>query len=390
MSDSEIKNSQGRWNQELPDGELKPTAQPRSERLLSLDALRGFDMFWIMGGEGVVHALAVLYGWTWMTWLSGQLKHPLWDGFALYDLIFPLFLFIAGVAMPYSLGNRLARGDSRSRLHLHVIRRGLLLVLLGAIYNGLLQFDFANQRYPSVLGRIGLAYLFAGVIFLNTRYRGQAIWLASLLVGYWLAMKFIPNPDYGAGDLAPGHTLADWVDRQLIPGTLYMKVRDPEGLFSTIPAIGTALAGALTGQFLKSKTHGGLAKAGIMFGSGLVFMALAWLWNLDFPINKNLWSSSFVLYCAGLSLLLLSVFYLVIDVWKFRRWTFFFVVIGSNSILIYMLPEFIDFKYTVEALLGGVAFHSRDYGPAIGAIALVAFHWVFLLVLYRKRIFLRV
>jgi predicted acyltransferase len=362
----------------------------QSGRLVSLDALRGFDMFWIMGGEGIVHAGAALTGWAWLTWFSGQLEHPEWDGFALYDLIFPLFLFIAGVAMPFSFEKRLAQGDSKGSLYRHVIVRGLLLVLLGMIYNGLLKFEWPETRLPSVLGRIGLAYLFAGLIVLNTGVRGQLGWIVGVLVGYWAALKFIPVPGYGAGDLSPGHTLTDYIDRLLIPGRLYKDVRDPEGLMGTIPAIGTALFGAVTGQFLKKSRLSGYAKTLGMVIAGLVCLGLARLWNVNFPINKNLWSSSFVLWCAGLSLLLLSLFYLVIDVWRLRAWAFAFVVIGSNSILIYMAPHFIDFRYTTNAVFGGLLKQTGAYQALLAAIAVVFVKWLFLYFLYRKRIFLRV
>jgi predicted acyltransferase len=182
----------------------------------------------------------------------------------------------------------------------HVIVRGLLLVLFGMIYNGLLKFDWAAMRYSSVLGRIGLAYLFAGLIVLNFSIRGQIVWMVGLLVGYWAAMKFVPVPGFGSGDLAPGHNLADFIDSSLLPGALLHRnpSRDPEGLLSTVPAIGTALAGALTGRFLKNELYGGYIKTLVMIVAALGCLGLALLWNLDFPINKNLWSSSFVLYCA--------------------------------------------------------------------------------------------
>jgi predicted acyltransferase len=362
----------------------------RDDRLVSLDALRGFDMFWIMGGEGIVNAAAALTGWSWLVWLSGQLEHPEWNGFALYDLIFPLFLFIVGVAMPLSFEKRLRRGDSKLSLYQHVVVRGLLLVFLGMIYNGLLRFNWPDTRLPSVLGRIGLAYLFAGLIVLNTSVRGQIVWFVGVLVGYWAALKFIPVPGYGAGDLSPGHTLTDYVDRLLIPGHLYKGDRDPEGLLATIPAIGTALAGAITGQFLKNPRCSGHKKTLVMIAVGLACLGLASLWNLEFPINKNLWSSSFVLRCAGCSLLLLSLFYLVIDVWRFRWWTLPLVVIGSNSILIYMAPKVIDFDYATKFLFGGALRHTDAYQPLLFAIAIVAVKWLLLYLLYRKRIFLRV
>ncbi len=363
------------------------TSAARDDRLMSLDALRGFDMFWIIGGEGIAQAAAKLTGWA---WLAGQLEHPEWHGFKFYDLIFPMFLFMAGVSMPFSFEKRLARGDDKSRLTRHVIIRGLMLVLLGTIYNGLLEFKWPDTRLPSVLGRIGLAYLFAGLIVLNTNWRGQILWIAGLLVGYWAALKFIPVPGFGAGDLAPGHTLTDFVDRLLIPGRLYRGDRDPEGLFGTIPAIGTALAGALTGQFLKNGRRGGYFKTAAMAIVGLVCLGLAHLWNRDFPINKNLWTSSFVLHCAGWSLLFLALFYFVIDVLRLRRWAFFFIVIGVNPILIYLADRCVDFGYTAHFFFDGALKHSGRYQPLLWAIAIVAIEWLLLLLLYRKKVFLRV
>ncbi|MCA9078092.1 MAG: DUF5009 domain-containing protein [Planctomycetaceae bacterium] len=360
------------------------------KRLVSLDALRGFDMFWIMGGEGIVHAAAGIFGWSWLVWLNGQMHHPEWHGFAFYDLIFPLFLFMAGTSMPFSFDKRMERGDSKGALTRHVVMRGLILVIFGMLYNGLLEFDWPDTRLPSVLGRIGLAYLFAGLIVLNTKWRGQVIWIVGLLVGYWAALKFIPVPGFGAGDLEPGHTLTDYVDRTLIPGHLYKGDRDPEGLFGTIPAIGTALFGALTGRFLKDSERNGYFKTGAMVLVGLACLGVAHLWNRDFPINKNLWSSSFVMHCTGWSLLFLALFYLVIDVLKLRRWAFFFVVIGMNSILIYMASAFIDFKQTTHKLFDGAFKQTGQYEPLLFALALVCIRWMLLYFLYRKKIFLRV
>jgi predicted acyltransferase len=347
-------------------------------------------MFWIIGGESIAHSAAALTGWTWLVWLSGQLHHPDWNGFTFYDLIFPLFLFMAGVAMPFSFQKRLERGDSKPALYRHVIIRGLLLVFLGMIYNGLLECDFANARYPSVLGRIGLAYMFAGLIVLKTGPRGQLLWIFGLLVGYWAALRFIPVPGYGAHDLTPGHTLTDYIDRLLIPGKLYVGDRDPEGVMATIPAVGTALAGALTGQLLKSDRFGDYVKIMIMVLVGVTCLGFALLWNIEFPINKNLWTSSFVLRCAGWSLLFLSLFYLVIDVWQWRAWAFPLVVIGSNSILIYLAERCVDFEHTVEFFFGGALKHTGTYQPLLWSIAFVFVEWLLLYFLYRRRIFLKV
>ncbi len=372
------------------DVKTNENVTPKPERLMSLDALRGFDMFWIIGGESVAHAAAKLTGWAWLVWLSAELHHPEWHGFSFYDLIFPLFLFMAGVSMPFSFEKRLGRGDTTQQLHRHVIVRGLMLVLLGWIYAGILKFEWETMRYPSVLGRIGLAYLFAGLIVLHTELRGRLIWIVGLLVGYWAALKFIPVPEFGAGDLEPGHTLTDYIDRTLIPGRLYKGVRDPEGILGTIPAIGTALAGAITGQLLKNPRLTGYVKTAVMAAAGVACLGLAWLWNLEFPINKNLWSSSFVLQCAGWSLLFLALFYLVIDVWKLRWWTLPLVVIGSNSILIYMAQRVIDFKYTTHFFFDGLLGLAGEYQRLLLAMAVLLVKWLFLYLMYRKRIFLRV
>ena len=363
---------------------------PVSNRLISLDALRGFDMFWIAGGGAVMHQAAKLTQWEGLVWISNQMEHPEWHGFTFYDLIFPLFLFIAGVSMPFSFDKRLGRGDSKAKLRGHVIYRGLMLVFLGLIYNGLLQFDWENLRCASVLGRIGMAYLFAGLIFLNTGLRGRFFWFAGLLIAYWAALKFIPVPGFGAGDLSPGHTLTDYIDRMLMPGVLYKGDRDPEGLLGIIPAISTALSGVMTGQLLKNENRGGYFKVAMMIILGLVSLGLAYLWNFDFPINKNLWSSSFVLNCTGYSLLILSLFYLVIDVWKLRKWAFFFVVIGSNSILIYMAPDFIDFGYTANAIFGGALKYTGDYTAFLSALSVLSVQWGMLYLCYKYKIFLKV
>jgi predicted acyltransferase len=368
---------------------LNPPVQS-NERLMSLDSLRGFDMFWIIGGKEIAQAGAKLTNWPWLLWLSVQLEHTDWHGFTLYDLIFPLFLFMAGVAMPFSFAKRLEQGATKGQLYRHVLIRALVLVFLGMIYNDLLKFDWATMRYTSVLGHIGIAYFFAALIVLNFNAIGQFIWAVGLLVAYWAMMKFIPVPGFGAGDLSPGHTLNDYLDRLLMPGQLKFGDRDPLGILATVPAVGTALAGAITGHLLKSDRYNQYFKTAAMVIAGAICFGLAHLWNLDFPINKNLWSSSFVLHCAGWSLLLLALFYLVVDVWRLRTWALFFVVIGSNSILIYMALRFIDFKFTTHFFFDGAIRNTGSFQPLLFAVAVVFVEWLLLLLLYKKRIFLRV
>jgi predicted acyltransferase len=363
-----------------------------SQRLYSLDALRGFDMFWIIGGEEIIHAMAKASGNSFWGGFANELTHPDWNGFHFYDLIFPLFLFIAGVATPYSVGRELEKGKDKSQLLLRIIKRGLLLVLLGIIYNNGLQIKpLAEIRFGSVLGRIGLAYMFANIIYLYTKQLGQIIWFCSILIGYWLLLKFTSAPGFLPGDLTMEGNFASYVDRTIMPGKLYLGIHDPEGLTSTIPAIGTGLLGILTGTFLKNNPMSQQKKVIYLFITGVVFVALAHVWDLDFPINKNLWSSSFVLNVGGYSMILLSVFYYIIDVLGYKKWAFFFKVIGMNSILIYMSGAFINWPYMTNGFFKWVGQLIGDpYGAVAMAICFVLAEWAFLYFMYQKKVFLRV
>ena len=362
------------------------------KRLYSLDALRGFDMFWIMGAEEIFHGLAKVTGSPFWGAISNQFTHPDWNGFHFYDLIFPLFLFIAGVATPYSVGRELQNGKSKKQVLWRVVRRGLILVLLGIIYNNGLELrPLAEIRFGSVLGRIGLAYMFANIIYIYSKQRAQIIWFCSLLIGYWLLLKFNSAPGFPRGDLSMEGNFASFLDRNILPGKLYLGIHDPEGLVSTIPAIGTGLLGILAGSYIKNATVNGQTKALRLAIAGIICIGLALLWNFDFPINKNLWSSSFVLNVGGISLLLLALFYYIIDVLGYVRWSFFFRIIGMNSILIYMSGRFINWEYTTNGFfkwLGQLA--GNPINAIVMAICYVMVKWGFLYFMYRKKVFLRV
>lgn len=374
-------------------------------RLLSLDALRGFDMFWIMSGEGVIHALAKATGWPLFLWMSGQLHHTDWNGITFYDMIFPLFLFIAGVSMPYSMSNKISKYgvaypnalpfSTKKEIYRSMVRRTLILLFLGMVVNGLFKFNgYENTRFASVLGRIGLAWFFAGFIYLNFGLRGQMWWLGILLLGYWAAMELIPVPGYGAGVLTMNGSLESYIDRLLLPGRLHDKVHDPEGILSTIPAIGTAMLGIFTGQFLKYESvKWPMWKKGLwLFIAGLLLISLGMLWDRVFPINKRLWTSSFVLFVGGWSLVFLSVFYLIIDVAGYRKWAFPFVLIGVNSIIIYLASEgMIDFQHTANFLFGGLIHHlAQNWQTFWNAVAIVIVQLSLLYILYRNKIFLKI
>lgn len=363
-----------------------------SGRLLSLDTLRGFDMFWISGGEDLIHVLAKVTGWSWAVTLGIQFTHVEWHGFVAYDLIFPLFLFLAGVSTPFSFGSRLEKGADRSVLLRKAVSRGLILFFLGVIYNnGIFHTEWEKIRYGSVLGRIGLAGMFAQIIYIYSGTRAQWGWFFGLLIGYWLFMAFYPVPGCGAGLFTMECNPTSYFDRILMPGRLYKGIHDPEGFVSTIPAIATALMGIFAGNILRDKALNKNRKALYLASGGLISLVAAVLWGTVFPINKNLWTSSFVLMAGGWSLLLLALFYFLVDVLEWRKWTFFFVVIGMNSIVIYMIGDFVDFKYTAEALFGGILSFLPEGTAKIGkVVAILGLQWGFLYVLYRNKWFLKV
>ncbi|HEV8082284.1 MAG TPA: DUF5009 domain-containing protein [Chitinophagaceae bacterium] len=388
-----MQPSQTDSDSSIPEEKLIPLESNfTSQRLYSLDALRGFDMFWIMGAEEIFHLTAKATNAPFWTVIANQFTHPAWNGFHFYDLIFPLFLFIAGVATPYSVGRELQKGKTKNEVLWRVVKRGLILVILGIIANNGLQLKpLAEVRFGSVLGRIGLAYMFANIIYIYSKRNAQIIWFCALLIGYWLLLKFNSAPGFSMGDLTMEGNFASYIDRSILPGKLYLGVHDPEGLVSTIPAIGTGLLGILAGSYLKNTDINGARKALYLAIAGIIFIGLGWLWNYDFPINKNLWTSSFVLNVGGISLVLLSLFYYIIDVLGYRRWSFFFRVIGMNSILIYMSGKFINWEYTTEGFFRWLGqWMGNPFGAVVMAICYVMVKWAFLYFMYKKKVFLRV
>ncbi|HUX94277.1 MAG TPA: DUF5009 domain-containing protein [Bacteroidales bacterium] len=366
-----------------------------SKRLQSLDALRGFDMFWIMGGESIFVGLATLTGWPVLQWWSEQLDHVPWHGFHFYDMIFPLFLFVAGISFPFSLAKRIAMNDSRKSIYKHVISRGLLLLLIGIVYNNGINFDFAHMRYGSVLGRIGMAWMFAALIFMNTKLTFRIIWIAGILIVYWLLFLLFPAHDLGATDpFSTQGNLAGYIDRLMLPGRFCCyEYGDSEGLLSTIPAICTALLGMLTGQFIGSQymINKPLRRVLYMVFAAIVLIILGRIWNIAFPINKYLWSSSFVCFVGGLSLLLFALFYLIIDVWGYKKWTLFFVVIGLNPITIYLTGRIVNFGNANRFFFKGLTeLMPETWTPLINGLGITAIGWIFLYILYKKKIFLKI
>lgn len=366
----------------------------RGQRLVSLDALRGFDMLFIMGGAGLIASLAEWFPCDFTAVLAEQMEHVEWNGLRHHDTIFPLFLFIAGISFPFSLAKQRGQGRSEWAIHRKVLVRGLLLVFLGMVYNGLLDLDFENLRVASVLGRIGLAWMFAALIFMHTGWRVRAVITLALLVGYWLLAGFVPAPDAEGADIFTAEgSIVGYIDRILLPGRVLYGSIDPEGILGTVPAIATALLGMFVGESLTSglSQRSGAKVTAWMVLAGIVMLALGLLWGEVFPVNKKMWTSSFVLVVGAYSTLMFALFYYIIDVLRWRRWTFFFTVIGMNSITIYLAQRFVRFSYTSEKLFGGlVGLMPEDSRAFFSQAAYIAVCWLFLYVLYRHRIFLKV
>ncbi len=420
-----------------------------SSRLRSVDALRGFDMFWIVGAGSLVSALHQVTQGRVATFLADQLEHVEWEGFHFYDLIFPLFVFIVGVSLVFSLSRTIeqaGRGEALKR----VFRRAVLLFIIGIFYSRGVTDPWPNIRLLGVLNRIALAYFFAGLLFCLFKPRALGVSCLSILLGYCLLMSFVPirdiqltrpniarlaaeagdretaayflddrspNPStvknspawagtkklfYGtsartSGKFGKGYNLSDHFDFQYLPGKKYDTFFDPEGFLSTIPAVATCLLGVLAGFLLKTPTIPDHRKVLYLLSFGVASVVLGWIWNLQFPVIKKIWTSSYVLVAGGYSAILLGIFYLIVDVLKFQKWCEPFVWIGMNSITIYLTsnilggfnralaPRFAggDVKNFFDSLLG------KGAGDMVIAfVGLLLMFW-FVHFLYRKKIFLR-
>lgn len=371
---------------------MKPEVSP-SKRLLSLDALRGFDMFWIIGGGAFFLALADATGWGWLEGMAGQLHHVPWEGFKAWDLIFPLFMFISGVAIPYAVLGKLKKGFQKKHLVKKVVKRAVLLIFLGTVYNGIFQLKFGGEgfRFASVLGQIGIAYLVASLIFLFTRhFTFRLIWLAGILFSVSVLQLFVPVPGFGAGVLTPEGSINGWIDQALLPGRLYGGTFDPEGWLCIVSAAGITLMGALAGEVLRARRWNDYQKTGILVAAGVSGILLSIVLMGWYPVIKSAWTTTFNLLAGGISFLLLALFYLVIDVWKWQKWAFFFRIIGLNSITIYLGTQIINFGHTSKFFLGGIMGVSGDYAQAIYMAGVVIVEWLLLYFMYRRGIFLRV
>lgn len=368
-------------------------ATPASGRVVSIDALRGFDMFWIVGGKPLVLGLLGLFIAPVPSWVQEQMQHPPWVGFSAWDLIMPLFLFVVGAAMPFSFAKRFDLGQGNLAIYRKMIVRVLILWVFGmAVQGHLLEYDLSKLfLFSNTLQAIACGYLVAGILLLHVPVAGQVAATVLLLVGFWLCMMFIPVPGHGAGLLEEKLNLARYIDEQVLgsfrDGTTYTWILSSMNFASTV------LLGVLAGHLLRSKWSGWMKVVWLVL-IGVGCLGLGWVWGFWFPIIKHLFTSSMVLWAAGWSFLLLALFYLVIDVLGFRRWAFFFIVIGANAIAAYLithLPGFQQVFYQIaNVFLGNLASRMGSYAEPVRHVAAFLVMWSVLWYLYRKGTFLRV
>jgi predicted acyltransferase len=359
-----------------------------TKRMVSLDALRGFTMIFIIGGGELISSFYKVWPNPTTRILAKNMEHAGWEGFYFLDLIFPLFLFLVGVLLPFVILGRIEKGISPRELYRHIVKRTLILIFLGLVNYGLLRFDWDTMRWSSVLGRIGICYFFAALLVIHTNWRSQALLVLVILLGYWAAVMFVPVPGYGPGVLTPEGCLTTWLDQKLIPGTLGLGLYDRQGVLSTFTALATTLIGVLAGHWLRSDKTPNQKTLGFII-AGLITLLAGWIWGQFFFISRNIWTSSFVLYSAGWCLLLLALFYRIIDVQGYKKWTFFLVVIGMNSITIWVGQRLIDFEFTTNALFLGFSKYLGIIAPVFLAISILMIKWLFLWFLYKKKIFLK-
>ena len=363
------------------------TSPPPTEptRLVTLDALRGFDMFWIIGGDYLFRSLPKIHD-CWLTQkLAAQMEHCEWAGFHFYDLIFPLFVFIVGVAIPFSLP-RLIERDGRTAAVKRICIRSVILFLLGVFYMGGVANGFKNIYFAGVLHRIAVAYFFAALLFCFCKPRALIAICAGLLVGYWALMTFIPVPGIGASDLTqPGKNLAHYLDELYLPGQKF------EGtLLSTLAAVANCLLGIFAGLLLKKGSLSQDQKFLTLLTSGGSLLTLGLAWAQIFPVIKLLWTSSYVLISCGLGAVLLAVFYFIIEIRGWQRWAQPFVWIGTNAITIYLVSGIVNFHRLAGRFVGGdIAHWLGRFDEFIRALMALSLAWLLVWFLYRRKIFLR-
>lgn len=355
-------------------------------------------MFWIVGGALIFERLYDVWPGPLTQIVRDQLQHVEWQGFHFWDMIFPLFMLLIGAVLPYSFERRRQRGQTNTQILLHILQRSFVLVILGLIYEGVMKFDWPNFRWSAVLALIGTSYCLAAVILLYTSIRTQFILFVAILLGYWAVLALVDVQTvkdgvlvvYGGGDYSLQFNLISYLDQRFIPGKHpYGDATNGVGPFLSFTGACSVMLGIFAGHWLRSNRTENRKLAGLVV-AGLLCLGIGYVWGLTFPIIKLIWSSSYVLVAGGYSLLLLAMFYYVIDIKGFTRWSIFFVVIGMNPITIYLLEKIVDFGRPAGWLFGGIARSTGSVEPIVTAISIILVEWGFLYWLYRKKIFIKI
>ena len=368
-----------------------PKAESASDgRVVSVDVLRGFDMFWIVGGAGIVEAFHGFGPNRVSAFFVNQLQHRDWEGFVFEDFIFPLFVFLMGMAVVFSVG-RIVEHEGMKGAYRRIFRRSAIMFALGVLVSANFSHGLDGVRLMGVLQRLALCYLATALLFCHLKPKQLMIVCAGLLIGYWALLSFVPVPGLGKASFAKGATWPNYIDSLCLPLHKYDGTWDPEGLLSTLPAIATCLLGSFAGLFLKSASVPARRKGLCLIGIGILGICAGYLWGYQFPIVKKIWTSSYVILAGGYSCLALGLFYQVIDVWKIRAWTAPFLWIGSNALVIYIVCDEIRFSDLARLLIGGAIFDIPN-GPGALARTVVNIGGLLLLAgtLYRKKIFIRI
>jgi predicted acyltransferase len=357
-----------------------------SQRLTSIDALRGFDMFWIIGGGSIFRGLITALDGP-LEALQPQLSHVRWEGLHFWDLIWPLFMFIVGVSIPLSIEKRKAAGSTKRNLYFHAVRRAVILFVLGmVVQGGLFKWDLA-QLHPcySVLHGIAAGYLIAFVVAIEVKPKMQGIVIAIFLLVYCALLKLVPVPGIGAGVLTPDGNLAIWVDHIILGRFQY---GENTWFLSYIVFASSVLLGVLAGHLLMLPLSE-KKKIIALIGCGAVCVAFGLLWSKVFPIIKLLWTSSFVLVGGGFGFLMLALFYWIIEVKGYYRWAFLFTVIGMNSIAVYVGTSLISFHQIGNSFVGSLLPRIKPWDNFVSASAAFIIVWLVLYWMYRTKTFVK-
>lgn len=359
------------------------------KRLLSLDAFRGFT---------IAAMVLVNFPGSW-SHVYPPLLHAKWNGLTPTDLIFPFFIFIVGVSIALAYTKLIRKGVSIRSMHGKILFRSLKIFVVGLLLNYIHHFKLSELRYAGVLQRIAVVFLVCSLLFLHSRWIWQLLTGAGLLIFYWLAMTLIPTPGHQSAMLEPGINLAAWVDSQLLPGKLWQETWDPEGLLSTVPAIGTCIMGMLTGKVILNELSQD-RKVIWLFILGFAACILGYIWSWDFPLNKNLWTSSYVLFTGGLAMITLAVGIHLVDTLKYNKFARIGIVFGANAITVYVLADIFAFIFYHLPVAGAGlnehfvnladnSFFSHKFLSLVYALLFIGINFVPVYLLYRKKIFIK-